>query len=232
MTNITSPTSAADRATTAWERHEEILALKGLIEHTFLELGGKLYEFHHAENWRDLNYVSFNEYLADPMVNIGRRTAYRCIRVYETYILQLSCDTVALLEAGVSKLDLMATAVTPGDVGEWLDKARTLSRSDLRVELDRPAPFSEDGHKAQASRVEPITDDEAYSSAKAELALGEPKPEHATLKALIDTFESGIQRGMDEAHELISSLPEASTTADLVTCPECGVSFTIDENIK
>lgn len=216
MMSIMSPSNAADRATVAWRRHEEILALKGLIEHTFLELGGKLYEFHRAENWRDLNYVSFNEYLADPGVNIGRRTAYRCIRVYETYVLQLACDTVALLEAGVSKLDLMASTVEDDDVGEWLYKARTLSRSDLRVELDRPAPFSDDGHKPQPPRVEPLISDEACDAARAELALGKPKPEHAALKALVDTYESGRQSGMDETRE-----------ADAKTCPNCGHSWSV-----
>jgi hypothetical protein len=214
--------NAAERATVAWERHRKILSLRAGIERDFVELGGELYEFRAAENWRDLGYVSFHEYLADPTVDISRRTAYRCMRVYEIYILGLGCATVALLEAGQSKLDLMASVVTADDVDEWLNKARTLSRSDLCIELDRPVLFSDDGRKESPSlpAIEPITNDEQYEAARSRIRDA-PQPLRSVLAAMVDTFESGVQRGLDEARE-------TDDVADFITCPNCGHNFKME----
>lgn len=130
----------------AWERHKRIVALRHKAECTFLELGAELYEFcqnrEGQTGWEALGHTSFNSYLADPEVDIGRRTAFRLIRVHTHLVLGLRSATVALLPVGIVKADCLAAHVKKGNIDEsnldeWLDKAATLSRSDLRDEIRR-----------------------------------------------------------------------------------------------
>ena len=135
----------------AWQRHCRIVALRYQAEQTFLELGEELYWFEEERQYKVLGHSSFNAYLADPEVDISRAMAYRLKGVYEKYVLKLGIsepDGIAarLLPVGADKLDAIRPYVDEGNVDEWLDKAATLSRSDLRQEVKKtfnpppPAP--------------------------------------------------------------------------------------------
>ena len=123
----------------AWERHCRIVTLRNQAERTFLELGEELYWFEKERQYETLGHDSFNAYLADPEVDISRAMAYRLKGVYEKYILELSVDkdgiAARLLPVGADKLDAIRPYVDEDNVDEWLDKAATLSRSDLRQEI-------------------------------------------------------------------------------------------------
>ncbi len=122
-------------ASGAWAQHQRILACKTDIEISFMQLGKELAEFDEMQRWRDLGHASFAAYLADPDVNIAPRTAYRIIRVHklvETY----SLPSMAVVEVGSTKLDMIAGEVTPDNVQEWLNKASALSTRDLKAELN------------------------------------------------------------------------------------------------
>lgn len=121
---------------TAYERHLRIVALREVTEKTFLALGAELYEFNRKHDYISLGHPSMNSYLADPDVDINRRAAYRLTRIHRIYVEELGCDTVALLAAGISKLDLMSVHVDAENVDEWLANAAALSRSDLRQEME------------------------------------------------------------------------------------------------
>ncbi|MGD8499786.1 MAG: hypothetical protein PVJ86_04020 [Phycisphaerales bacterium] len=134
----------ADLVTDAWARHQRIVALRRLVEQTFLELGEELYHFEREQAYRKLGHDSFNAYLADPEVDISRSLAYRLKGVYKTFVLELGSPAARLLEAGADKLDVIRPHVDEGNVDEWLDTAATLSRSDLKHEVklafDPPEP--------------------------------------------------------------------------------------------
>jgi hypothetical protein len=119
----------------AWERHRRIVDLRNLAEKTFLALGEELYYFEEEKQYRDLGYETFETYLADPSVDIERSAAFRLKTVFEKYVLRLKVAPVLLLDAGYSKLYTVANIVDETNVDEWLNKAASLSRSDLRQEI-------------------------------------------------------------------------------------------------
>jgi len=119
----------------AWARHKKIVDLRYRAEDTFLELGKELYEFEGQKQYLDLGYTTFEQYLAQPDVNIGRTMAFMLKGVYKTYVLDLEVQHAELLLAGHEKLYQVRPYVTPDNVDEWVNKASTLSRSDLRQVL-------------------------------------------------------------------------------------------------
>jgi len=123
-----------------WERHLRIVDLRNQAEDTFLDLGRELYFFQQQEGYVVLGHPSFESYLADPEVDIGRRTAFMLKAIYETYVLGLCCEPAALLPCGYSKLDIMRSFMTQENVMEWIGTAAALSRSDLKKELGEAFP--------------------------------------------------------------------------------------------
>lgn len=119
----------------AWQRHRLIIDLRHRAEATFLDLGEQLYWFEEDKQYKDLGYETFNDYIANPEVNIERRVAFMLKGIYKTYILDLKVQPVALLPAGYAKLDKVRPYVTQDNVNDWIAKATSLSRSDLRIEL-------------------------------------------------------------------------------------------------
>lgn len=121
----------------AWERHQRIVFLKRTIEQTFLELAAELYEFKRLRQYEQLEHETFESYLGDPEVSISRRMAFRLLTTHHTFVLKYRSDTVTLIDAGIAKLCIIAPHMNKTNVEEWLDKAATLSRSDLRDEVRR-----------------------------------------------------------------------------------------------
>jgi len=128
----------------AWQRHQRIIGLRQDLQRSFLELGKELYELREAEQWKELGHPTFNSYVADPEVDLGRMTAFRLMSTYSRYMLELQVTPVLLLQAGYSKLYMLHSYMKPTNVEEWVDRAGTLSRSDLskaiREELKPPPP--------------------------------------------------------------------------------------------
>lgn len=127
----------------AHERHKRIVQLRNLTEKSFLALSEELYHFYYNSDYETLGYNTFESYLADPEVDINRSSAYRLINIYRQYVLSLKCPTVGLLQAGIAKLDMMAKVITDDNAEEWLNKAATLSRSDLKLEIEAALPPKE-----------------------------------------------------------------------------------------
>jgi len=119
----------------AHARHLRIVALRRDAERTFLDLGAELYEFHKSRGWAALGYRSFNSYLGDPDVDLTRSIAYATIQIHAKFVAELDCPTDGLIDAGMSKLALLAPVVDEGNVDDWLADASTLSRTDLRQKI-------------------------------------------------------------------------------------------------
>lgn len=124
----------------AYKRYRRIQRLKWTAEKCFLDIGAELYEFHHLEQWKELDYDSFNAFLADPDVNITRRTAYRMMRVWREYVVKLEVEPEKLLAIGGTKLDMIAAHVDENNVDKWLNMAATLTKGNLRAELKGVEP--------------------------------------------------------------------------------------------
>jgi len=124
----------------AWERYVRIKHLMHQSKTMMLMVGAELYEFQRLKQYNALGYASFESFLADPDIDLARRTAYRLIRLYKKYILELGCATEALIEVGPSKLDKLAPYVTEENKIQLLNTASTLSRSDLHTYLTHEEP--------------------------------------------------------------------------------------------
>ena len=125
----------------AWERHVRIVALKQYIEELGLQMGKELYLFQKEKGYNTLGHPSFESYLGSPELAISRRTAYRLIRVYRRWVIELGYELEQLTEAGTTKLDMLAAHVDEGSKDRYLNMAATLSRSDLQAEIDGTEPI-------------------------------------------------------------------------------------------
>jgi hypothetical protein len=145
----------------AWITYAEIRRLKQQTEGNMLRIGARLDRFITNKYYRDMDYDSFESFLADPEIDIQPRMAYRMIRIHREFIvgycneLQLEVDNgdyievledkdpgyIKLLTAtGVSKLDKIASYVTSDTRIPLLNTASTTSRSDLHAYLTNTEP--------------------------------------------------------------------------------------------
>ena len=121
----------------AWECHQRIVQLRFFIERSFLEIGGYLHWMKTNKAYKSLGHPTFESYIADPDVDIGRTSAYIAIQSFEVFVQQLNMDETRLIEAGISKLALVAPYVDEDNKEELITMATALSRSDLRDMLNQ-----------------------------------------------------------------------------------------------
>lgn len=134
-TALTQDSKQAVVGEEAWRCHRRIVDKRNEAEQTFLELAEALYIFKRRRFFVQMGHPTFESYIADPEVDISRSLAYRLIQEHELFVLDLECPPDRLLEAGNSKLSLIAPHVDDGNADELVEMATVLSRSDLRVEL-------------------------------------------------------------------------------------------------
>lgn len=131
--------------TSAFGRHKRIVDLVCATKENFLELGMRLCQFEENRDYEKLGHASFNAYLADPDVDMSRSQAYELIGLYRDYELRLEIPREKLLLAGPTKLGVIRRVVDEENVYEWISKAETLSRSDLRHEVNGTEPIIKPG---------------------------------------------------------------------------------------
>ena len=128
-------------ATQAFELHRNILNLKEIVGQSSLLLGENLSELKRRGWYKTLGHETFEEYLASPEVSFSRTTAYNLIKVFELWIEKFGYKTEQLEGVAYDKLLLAGQAIDDDEVDTlqaevWLNNAKTLSRSDLRVLID------------------------------------------------------------------------------------------------
>ena len=126
----------------SFARHQNVKRLCGEIEKNFLELGKELFWIENDKDYLNLGHPTFNSYLADPDLTIGRTMAFMAKEVFRVYVLGLEYEssTVELLEAGVSKLYLVKDEVDGENAWDWINDCCTLSRSDIKRKLGKYVP--------------------------------------------------------------------------------------------
>jgi len=125
---------------TAWNVHQKIMKLKKGIRKKFIELGAYLKQVHDFELYRrmGLSCETFDEYIAQPELTFQRSTAYSLIGVYEDFFEEsIHLDVENIEEIDYTKLDKIRRFKNlPKEEFElWIEKARTLSLSDLNEEI-------------------------------------------------------------------------------------------------
>jgi len=112
-----------------------IRQMKAKAEQLYLDMGASLYIMDKDRLYLQLGYETFRAYLANPEISLPKTTAYRMIRNYETYILQLGVPTLGLLKVGETKLEIMRPYIDEGNKDELISIGQSLSISDLIDEL-------------------------------------------------------------------------------------------------
>ena len=133
----------------AWQRFDNVRKAKAVQEGLNFYIGSQLHIISEKKLYKQLDYDSFRAFLADPEIDIEERSAYRWMRAYEVYILatvsryQLENGTdnaleileekdpvlySRILEAGATKLDMVASRVTDRNMHEWINMCSTQTK--------------------------------------------------------------------------------------------------------
>jgi len=116
----------------AHTNYENIISVKNRIGKDLLVLGKLLKVNHDNKYYRTLNYDTWESFLAMPELSMSRFWAFKLIKVYEVWVDKYNVEP-AKLDIDLEKLWLVSTmGVNEDNYEEMLEKARTLSRSDLR----------------------------------------------------------------------------------------------------
>ena len=134
-------------------RHQHVKQLCGDLERTFIQLGEELFWIENDKDYLNLGHDTFNSYLADPDITVGRTMAFMAKEVYGVYVhgLKFESSTVELLEAGVSKLYLVKDQVDADNAWDWINDCCTLSRTDIREKLGKPVQGRSSGNNHRDS---------------------------------------------------------------------------------
>lgn len=113
---------------------QQTIALKHRLEGSFLALGERLMKIKvdclYEGQWDD-----FEAFLDE--IKLSTSTANRLIQIYEKFILEFKCAPARLAEAGGWTVvsDILPLAKDKKSADHWLDRAKTLTRTDLRRDL-------------------------------------------------------------------------------------------------
>jgi len=127
--------------------YEQTLQCRHNLQANFLVLGRLLKESRDESLWKFLGHDNFESYLGTPELGFKRSTAYGLIRLVELYIDKLNVPADRLVSIGTAKLQKVA-GVVERNVGEWLDKAESMSKSDLDEELGRGPDINKSSPKS------------------------------------------------------------------------------------
>jgi len=119
----------------AHENYTRIIQAKKIVGLGAMSMGRELLECHDNKHWQELEYNSFPEFLASPEINISKGWASKLINTYRVWKVELEVAEERLAEIDVEALYLTTKVVNQANKEQWLENAKSLSRSDLKAEL-------------------------------------------------------------------------------------------------
>ena len=126
---------AEHKADQAFANHILLSELCKKAEIYEFEKGRVLYEINKEKQFQVLGYATFDSYIAQPEINMGRSTAYLYKELWKKYVIDLEVDPFTLVGVGVTKLRKLKKYCIRENVIELLNDASQLSRSDLDTML-------------------------------------------------------------------------------------------------
>lgn len=115
---------------------EKTIEVKNFLERQWIEFCSHLKEIRDKEMYKG-RWDSFEDFLADPGMDMDKGTASRMITIHEKFILEYKVEPNKLAEVGGwSKVaELLPVITDKASAEEWLKNASVLSKSDLRKEV-------------------------------------------------------------------------------------------------
>jgi len=117
----------------AQSTHQLIVKIKKDIHTYFMSLAVCLKTIKSKEYYLELGYDSFEEYTSSPEIDLTVNRCNKLIRIYNRWVEDYGYKVKELEGIDTEKLDIAQSQATEEDKGEWLEKARLLSRADLRA---------------------------------------------------------------------------------------------------
>jgi len=131
----------------AHTNYENIISVKNRIGKDLLVLGKLLKINHDNKYYQTLNYDTWESFLAMPELSMSRFWAFKLIKVYEVWVDKYNVEP-AKLNIDLEKLWLVSTmGLNEHNYEEMLEKARSLSRSDLRQLKSGDYEFDQEKYK-------------------------------------------------------------------------------------
>lgn len=114
---------------------QRVKNLRYSIDNGFLDLAKTLKEIRDKKLYLQLNIETFESYIAQPELAFDRGTVYKFIDILETFVDKHNVAPERLLEAGWTKLSKVIPYTDENNYESMLEKATSLSRSDLDKDL-------------------------------------------------------------------------------------------------
>ncbi len=109
---------------------QRLISCKQDIGKYIFNIGGILHLIHQHELWKE-QHESYNAYLASPELSFSRSWAEKARKIFEVFEDKLKI-TARVIDIDSDKLYYIS-GVVDKDVDMWIEKARSLSRSDFAV---------------------------------------------------------------------------------------------------
>lgn len=120
----------------AYDLEVEVVQCCSVIKSAWVRLAGRLHEFHRQQAWTLRSFGSFDEWIAQPEIGLGRSQARFLVEAWRELVLERGADVEALACLDMSKVQIVLPAVRKGDVEliEALADCASMSKSDLIAE--------------------------------------------------------------------------------------------------
>lgn len=196
---------------------KKIIELKKLASESFILMGEALYNNRKERLYEALGHESFESFLGDPEISISRSTAFDLMKAYEFFILTHKLDIKTLVEVGVSKVAMLLRLDldSKAQVEDWVEKARTLSKSDLIDEIKEHQGKTVT-HK-KSTKIE-----EAWHVLKLRLAGRDPEKASSWLHNLPDIGKQGCVYCGQEINNYTDVILEGENYRLIVIKCDCG----------
>lgn len=129
----------SDEVKSAFRHRQIALALKQRVSQTSFILGRYLCQIEDRQLYKALGFENYRAFLAAPVesggLDLAPHTANLAQSLYRHYILKLGLKVYSKDLQGMDrhKLEIIRSVTNKKNVKDWLNRARSLSRDDLRI---------------------------------------------------------------------------------------------------
>ncbi|TET08484.1 MAG: hypothetical protein E3J83_03295 [Candidatus Atribacteria bacterium] len=117
----------------AQKTHNIIVAIKSNIHKDFMSLAVCLKAVKTNAYYLELDFSSFEEYCAQPDVDLTVNRCNKLIRIYDRWIEDFGYTVEEIAGTDTECLDIAQSQASEENKEEWLERAKLLSRADLRA---------------------------------------------------------------------------------------------------
>lgn len=153
-----SSLSDSEQAQVGGELERQVQDDSAQVMARYLRIGRNLYLISKHKLYEKMGHASFDGWRAQPDLNLARSTTYGLMKVFETFVERLRVDPDKLAGLDWTKLYAVARFVDPSNVDEFIEKVRTLSRTDLQSEISNLAAIAQGKTPAQAAAQQAVID--------------------------------------------------------------------------